>query len=146
MYGFIPNFISFPMQPLLTYLHDYMAARDRLGNRPSDVAKSIIIEAAELLEVFQWDSLEVEETKRQAYKMDKVREELADVLIYCFEMAILLGLDPETLVREKLEKAGKKYPAEVVRALEKLPPEEREQAYRKIREEYRVRQYTGGQE
>jgi len=57
--------------------------------RPSDLAKSISIEAAELLEVFQWTSLDIEETKRDTQRMEDIKKELADVFIYAIEMAIL---------------------------------------------------------
>ncbi|UCR89905.1 nucleotide pyrophosphohydrolase [Mycetocola spongiae] len=70
---------------------------------PENLAKSISIEAAELLECFQWgpDSRE-----------DDVRHELADVLTYCLMMANRLGLDAETIIREKLEITRVKYPIE----------------------------------
>lgn len=78
---------------------------------PSDMAKSISIEAAELLEIFQWDNNDIAETKNDPARMTKIREELADVFIYCLDMAVLLGIDSETIIREKLEHNKKKYPA-----------------------------------
>ena len=83
--------------------------------RPSDLAKSISIEAAELLEIFQWTSANIEETKRDTKKMSQIKKELADVYIYAFEMAILLGIDTEKIIKEKLEQVKKKYPAELMR-------------------------------
>src|SRR3989338_1470121 len=82
---------------------------------PSDLAKSISIEAAELLEVFQWTSLDIEETKRDAQRMEDIKKELADVFIYAIEMAILLHLDVEKIVMAKLEQVRRKYPAELMR-------------------------------
>ncbi|MGO3147811.1 MAG: nucleotide pyrophosphohydrolase [Leucobacter sp.] len=70
---------------------------------PENLAKSISIEAAELLECFQWSSHA--DPKR-------VREELADVLTYCFLLADKLELDPHEIVREKLEITRAKYPVE----------------------------------
>src|SRR3989344_3551785 len=83
--------------------------------RPSDLAKSISIEAAELLEIFQWTSVDIEETKRNAKKMEEIKKELADVFIYAIEMAVLLDLDVEGIVKAKLEQVKKKYPAELMR-------------------------------
>lgn len=78
---------------------------------PSDMAKSISIEAAELLEVFQWGNKSIAETKADEARMKKIREELADVFIYCLDMAVLLGIDSETIIRDKLEHNKKKYPS-----------------------------------
>jgi NTP pyrophosphatase (non-canonical NTP hydrolase) len=83
---------------------------------PENLAKSIAIEAGELLECFQWKA--DAEPKR-------VREELADVLTYCHLLAIRIGADPDQLVLEKLEVTRKKYPVEKARGVstkyDKLP-------------------------
>lgn len=70
---------------------------------PENLAKSICIEAGELLECFQWNN---------EYNLDEVKEELADVLNYCIQMANKLGVDPKQIVLEKMEKTAKKYPVE----------------------------------
>lgn len=70
---------------------------------PENLAKSIAIEAGELLECYQWSS----DTSEQA-----VKEELADVLAYALQMCDKLGLDPETIILEKMEQNAKKYPVE----------------------------------
>lgn len=70
---------------------------------PENLAKSISIEAGELLECFQWDN---------KYDLDEVKEELADVLNYCIQMATKLGVDPKQIVLDKMEKNAKKYPIE----------------------------------
>lgn len=69
-----------------------------------NLAKSISIEAGELLECFQWDS--------EKYNREEVCEELADVFTYCILMAIKLEVDPEEIILKKLEKTKKKYPIE----------------------------------
>ena len=69
---------------------------------PASLAKSISIEAGELLECFQWSET--------SYSVDAVKEELADVLNYCIRMASIMDLDVETIVLEKLEKNAQKYP------------------------------------
>lgn len=70
---------------------------------PENLAKSICIEAGELLECFQWNS---------EYNLEEVKEELADVLNYCIQMANKLGVDPKQIVLDKMEKTAKKYPIE----------------------------------
>ncbi|MDO5532984.1 nucleotide pyrophosphohydrolase [Sutterella sp.] len=82
----------------------------RQFHNPKDLAISISLEAAELLEVFQWSGADTcAGTDR---KMAKVREELADVLIYSLLMADDLGLDVTEIVSRKLEANGRKYPAD----------------------------------
>ena len=71
---------------------------------PANLAKSIVIEAAELLECFQWSDEE--------YDLQHVKEELADVINYCLLMADKLGVDPKQIVLDKMEKTAKKYPVE----------------------------------
>ena len=70
---------------------------------PENLAKSISIEAGELLECFQWNN---------EYDLDEVKEELADVINYCIQMADKLGVDPKQIVLDKMEKTAKKYPVE----------------------------------
>lgn len=68
---------------------------------PENLAKSISIEAGELLECFQWNN---------NYDKDEVCEELADVFTYCIQMAMKLEVDPEEIILKKLDKTRKKYP------------------------------------
>jgi len=70
-------------------------------HRPENLAKSISIEAAELLECFQWNS---------NYDHDKVIDELADILNYCILMADKLDVDIEEIILNKIEKNELKYP------------------------------------
>lgn len=77
-------------------------------HNPKDLAVSISLEAAELLEVFQWSGADTLcESKR-----DKIKEELADVLNYCVLMADVCDLDLDEIVREKLKRNNEKYPVE----------------------------------
>ena len=71
---------------------------------PANLAKSISIEANELLECFQWDE--------DNYDVDAVKEELADVLVYCRNMLDKLGLDEDEIVNAKMDKNEAKYPVE----------------------------------
>ena len=69
---------------------------------PASLAKSISIEANELLECFQWSD--------DNYDINEVKEELADVIVYCQNMLDKLGLDVDKIVNEKMEKNEEKYP------------------------------------
>lgn len=73
-----------------------------------DLAISISLEAAELLESFQWSGADLE----PGGKSDHVKEELADVLIYCSLLADHLGVDPASIMLEKISKNEEKYPVE----------------------------------
>lgn len=97
--------------------------RDRKWNelKPSDVAKGICIEAAELLEIFQWDSRELAEVKKDKGKIKKVKDEVADVMIYCMEMAELLGFDVDVVVKEKMQRVEKKYDAKLFKSSDEKP-------------------------
>ena len=75
---------------------------------PENLAKSISIEAAELLECFQWSDV---------FDKTEVCEELADVLSYCIMMADELDVDIEEIVLDKLEKTKKKYPVDKARGI-----------------------------
>lgn len=86
----------------LSELRSFVAERDWAQfHSASNLAKSIAIEAGELLECFQWS----DEADEQ-----RVRDELADVLTYCLLLADRLGADADTLVLEKLETTRQKYP------------------------------------
>ena len=82
----------------------FVAERDwSQFHSPENLAKSISIEAGELLECFQWSS---------NANGDDVRDELADVLTYCLLLADKLGLDPDLIVQNKLAVTREKYPVE----------------------------------
>jgi NTP pyrophosphatase (non-canonical NTP hydrolase) len=124
------------MSKLEAEVKRFLEARGWDTLRPSDLAKSIIIEAAELLEIFQWKSRTIEETKENADDMKNIRKELADVLIYCLELAVLLGLDVETIIMEKLAHTDKKYPADVIRKAREAEPGTTD-VYQQIKANYR---------
>lgn len=71
---------------------------------PANLAKSIVIESAELLECFQWND--------EDYDVSKIREELADVLCYCMMLCDRLDLDPAEIMEAKIRMNGRKYPVE----------------------------------
>lgn len=76
-----------------------------------NLAKSLCIEASELLEVFQWSDKEK--------SIDKVKEELADVFMYAMLMADRYHLDIDEIINEKMDQNEKKYPADMVRGSSK---------------------------
>ncbi len=88
-----------------------------------NLAKSICIEAAELLEVYQWDHKEK--------SLDKVKEELADVFLYATLMADHYHLNIEEIMLEKLKKNEEKYPADLVKGSAKKYNEYKENSRRK---------------
>ena len=71
---------------------------------PANLAKSISIESNELLECFQWSDKD--------YNLDAVKEELADVLVYCVNMLDTLQLDADEIINRKLNINERKYPIE----------------------------------
>lgn len=71
---------------------------------PANLAKSISIEAGELLECFQWSDTE--------YDLQQVKEELADVIVYCQDILDRLGLDVDEIVNQKMSQNEAKYPVE----------------------------------
>jgi NTP pyrophosphatase (non-canonical NTP hydrolase) len=84
-------------------IRDFTAKRDwDQFHSPSNLAKSISIEANELLECFQWSDSD--------YNIERVKDELADVIIYCRNMIDKLDLDEDEIVNQKLDKNETKYP------------------------------------
>ena len=71
---------------------------------PENLAKSIVIEAAELLECFQWSDTE--------YDLQHIKEELADVLVYSQNLLDKLELDADEIVNMKMEQNEAKYPVD----------------------------------
>lgn len=76
---------------------------------PANLAKSISIEANELLECFQWSDTD--------YDLDHVKEELADVMVYCRNMLDCLGLDEDEIINDKMTKNEAKYPVEKAKGI-----------------------------
>lgn len=92
---------------VLSALRAFVAERDWAQfHSPANLAKSISIEAAELLECFQWSD---------DGDPERIQTELADVMTYCLLLADRLNLDPDTVVLAKLEETRRKYPADKAR-------------------------------
>ena len=74
---------------------------------PANLAKSLVIESAELLECFQWSDTD--------YDLEHVKEELADVIVYCQDLLDRLGLDVDEIVNAKMTLNERKYPVDRAR-------------------------------
>lgn len=123
------------MEELKKKIEKYIKVRGwSILENPGSIAKSISIESAELLEVFQWKDMTPEEIKKNKEVLQNVREELADIFIYATEMAISLDLDIETIMNQKLAKNAKKYPAKLVKG--------NQENYLKIKREVRNKKQT----
>ena len=72
-------------------------------NTPENLAKSISIEAGELLECFQWNN---------NYDRDELKYEIADVMNYCILLCNQIGVNPKQIILDKLEISAQKYPVE----------------------------------
>ncbi len=124
------------MKSLEKEIAKYLKERGWDKLRPGDLAKSISIESGELLELFQWYNPTLEEVRKDKEKLNAIKKELADVLIYCLDLSILLKLDTEKIVKEKLEHIKKKYPAHLMKKMNGKDPGT-EEIYWKIKKEYR---------
>ncbi|MGG7221596.1 nucleotide pyrophosphohydrolase [Bacillus sp. ATD] len=97
------------IKDLINTINEFRDARKwRQYHNPKDLAISISIEAAELLEDFQWKSSE------EALKVNEenIREEIADVLIYSLMLCSDLNMDVKEIIEEKVVKNGRKYPVQ----------------------------------
>lgn len=97
----------------------------KVEHNPKNLSMSIAIEAAELMEHFQWDTYRKED--KQA-----VADELADVISYCLNLADAMNIDVATAFRDKLDRAKQKYPVELFN-----PERKSNDEYHKIKKAYR---------
>jgi len=93
-------------------IREFRDARDWMQfHNPKNLAISIVLEASELLEHFQWKSPDESEAHAKAAR-DDIADEIADVSVYLIELADNLGIDLEQAILKKLDKNAAKYPAE----------------------------------
>ena len=93
------------LEQVMQRIDKFVNDRDwRKFHTPSNLAKSISIEANELLECFQWSD--------SNYDIESVKEELADVMNYCIQMSMVLGVDIIDIINSKMDKTEKKYPVD----------------------------------
>jgi len=106
---------------LASRLREFAAARDwEQFHSPKNLASALIVEAAELLEHFQWLKQRESETL-DARKREQVELEMADVFIYLVRMADRLGVDLLDAAARKIEMNERKYPADRVRGSARKP-------------------------
>lgn len=81
-----------------------------IHHSPKNLAMSIAIEAAELMEIFQWVSTDEAWQVRESNEFEHLQEELADVLIYCISLANQLDIDVAAAIDDKMQKNALRYP------------------------------------
>ena len=102
------------MKSTIDKINKFRDDRDwRKFHNEKDLAISISLEASELLELFQWKQSEEVTTN----SLERIKEELADVLIYSMMLADNLQLDIEQIIEEKLEKNKAKYPVKLSKGI-----------------------------
>lgn len=101
------------IKDLIIKIRSFLRERDwEKNHNPKDLAESICIEAAELLQLFQW--IKPEESlqfKDNPSRVRRIKEELADVIIYCLSLANTLEIDLTSTIPDKIEQNKEKYPA-----------------------------------
>lgn len=107
------------IQDLAKELQEFAAEREwQQLHTPKNVSMALVVEASELLEIFQW--LTPEESERLTFEQyTKVAEEVGDIANYLIRLCDLLDLDLEECARKKIEINRKKYPADKVRGSSK---------------------------
>ena len=107
------------MQEVLDRIRAFRDERDWLQfHNPKDLAVSVAIEAADLLEEFQWKSVE-ESKKHGEVNKERIADEAADVAIYLLELCDVLKIDLAAAIHSKLDKNAIKYPVEKSRGTNK---------------------------
>ena len=99
-----------PVQDLKELVAKFVKDRDwAKAHNPKNLSMSIAIEAAELMEIFQWMNSDEAHEIRSSEEFVHLKEELADVMIYCISMANQLEIDIAGAIEDKMIKNGKKY-------------------------------------
>ena len=103
------------MDRLILKLREFARERDwGQFHSPKNLASALIVEAAELLEHFQWLT-EQQSRNLGPEKLSEIKDEIGDILIYLIRLADELGIDPMEAASDKLEKNAEKYPADKVK-------------------------------
>ena len=103
------------MNTLVGRVRRFAAERDwEQFHSPKNLASALVVEAAELLEHFQWLT-EQQSRELDPEKLARVKEEIGDILIYLVRLSDELGVDPMEAAEEKLEKNADKYPVDKVK-------------------------------
>lgn len=96
-------------------LREFARARDwEKFHDPKNLAMALTVEAAELMELFQWSTdSESREARSDPATLDATREEIADLLIYLLRLSDVMGIDLDAAVRAKISRNAEKYPTEL---------------------------------
>lgn len=114
------------LQELKELVAKFRDERDwKKHHSPKNLSISIALEAAELMEHFQWD--EYTKTSKK-----EIEAELADIIIYCFNFAETMDIDIASAFKAKLDKAAKKYPVEIFSA-----GKDNAEDYMRVKQDYR---------
>ncbi len=103
---------NFDLEKIACELNNFAKVRDwEQFHTPKNLSVALSVEASELLELFQWlTDVEMNELKHDPVKMQKIKEEVADVAIYLIRFCSIMHIDLEEAILNKIEKNGKKYP------------------------------------
>jgi len=103
------------MKELISELREFAKERDwEQFHSPKNLAMALSVEVAEIVEIFQW--LTQDQSRNLGVeKLEKAKEEIADVLIFLTGLADKLGIDPLEAAMEKIETNRKKYPPNIVK-------------------------------
>lgn len=128
------------VQQLKEKVTQFRDARNwRKYNKPKDMAISIALESAELLELFQWKSEElIQDLEKNSEFIDEVRFEMADIINYLFDFADTLNIDIVKAVEDKLMKAGEKFPVTTMLEWQKMSEADHLKAYQELKQKYRA--------
>lgn len=103
------------LQELRIRINDFVAERDWAQfHTPKNLAMAMIVEAAELVEQFQWDTAQ-ESRQLSLEKREAVSHELADTFVYLLRIAEVLDIDLIEAANQKIGLNAKKYPADKAR-------------------------------
>lgn len=104
------------VQELRSLMNDFVEKRNwSKFHTPKNIAGSVAIESAELLELFQWLTTEeaTEKSKTDSAFRERIGEEMADVLLYLLSLANALDIDVSKVTFDKVEKNNRKYPVDI---------------------------------
>ena len=109
------------LKALQTTLREFAAEREwQPFHTPKNLAMALMVEAAELAEIFQWMTPEQSQAARgDLVLQEQVADEVADVLLYLVQLGNVLGIDPVAAAQAKLERNAQRYPVDKARGSRK---------------------------
>jgi dCTP diphosphatase len=122
-----------PLDKLSEQIYKSNKARGWVLLSPSDLAKSIVIESAELLEKFQWDETDRNKRRIEPKNWEEIGEEVADIYWYLVSFCKTVGINLAEAIEDKIEKNEKKYPVKMFKG------KHNDKFYKKQKRKYRAR-------